>query len=137
MKPSICLCMIVKNEAHVIGRCLASVRDLIDTWVISDTGSSDGTQQLIRAALDGIPGELHEEPWVDFGRNRTLNIRHAHAKADYLLLLDADLVIRRQGPLPRLTADSYLLRHEGATECRVRRLVRGDIAWRYEGVTHP
>lgn len=101
MKPSICLCMIVKNEAHVIERCLASVRDLIDTWVISDTGSSDGTQQLIRAALDGIPGELHEEPWVDFGHNRTLNIRHAHAKADYLLLLDADLVIHRQGPLPR------------------------------------
>lgn len=136
MKPSICLCMIVKNEAHVIERCLASVRDLIDTWVISDTGSSDGTQQLIRAALDGIPGELHEEPWADFGHNRTLNIRHAHAKADYLLLLDADLVIHRQGPLPPLTADSYLLRHEGATECRVKRLVRGDIAWRYEGVTH-
>ncbi|MER5687611.1 glycosyltransferase [Streptomyces sp. NPDC002205] len=136
MKPSICLCMIVKNEAHVIERCLASVRDLIDTWVISDTGSSDGTQQLIRTALDGIPGELHEEPWVDFGHNRSLNIRHAHAKADYLLLLDADLVIHRHGPLSPLTADSYLLRHEGATECRIKRLVRGDIAWRYEGVTH-
>ncbi|MFB6776117.1 glycosyltransferase [Streptomyces sp. NPDC056352] len=136
MKPSICLCMIVKNEARVIERCLASVRGLVDTWVISDTGSTDGTQGLIRAALDGIPGELHEDPWVDFGHNRSLNIRRAHAKADYLLLLDADLVVRRTGPLPLLTADSYVLRHEGATECRSKRLVRGDIAWRYEGVAH-
>ncbi|MGI5402166.1 glycosyltransferase [Streptomyces sp. CA-135486] len=136
VKPSVCLCMIVKNEAKVIERCLASVRDLVDTWVISDTGSTDGTQQLIRSALDGIPGELHEEPWVNFGHNRTLNIRHARGKAGYLLLLDADHVVRQDGPLPRLTADSYMLRHEGAVEYRIKRLVRGSIAWRYEGVTH-
>ncbi|MFC0850145.1 glycosyltransferase [Streptomyces noboritoensis] len=136
MKPSICLCMIVKNEARVIERCLASVRDLIDTWVISDTGSTDGTQDLIRAALDGVPGELREEPWVNFGHNRTLNISHARNKADYLLLLDADLVIRQDGPLPDLTADAYMLRHEGDTSYRIKRLVRADFAWYYEGVTH-
>lgn len=136
MKPSICLCMIVKNEANVIERCLASVHDLIDTWVISDTGSTDGTQQLIRSTLQGIPGELHEEPWVNFGHNRSLNIRHARDKADYLLLLDADLVLRQEGPLPELTADSYMLRHEGTTEYRIKRLVRGHLPWRYEGVTH-
>lgn len=128
--------MIVKNEANVIERCLASVRDLVDTWVITDTGSTDGTQELIRTALDGIPGELREEPWVDFGHNRSLNIAHARGRADYLLLVDADLVIRQEGPLPALTADSYMLRHEGETEYRIKRLVRGDIAWRYEGVTH-
>ncbi|WP_254705481.1 glycosyltransferase [Streptomyces vilmorinianum] len=136
MKPSICLCMIVKNEARVIERCLASVRDLVDAWVVSDTGSTDGTQELIRNALRGIPGELYEEPWTDFGHNRSLNIRHARGRADYLLLLDADHVLRREGPLPPLTADAYLLRHEGALEYRIKRLVRGDIAWRYEGVTH-
>lgn len=92
--------MIVKNEAKVIERCLASARDLVDTWVISDTGSTDGTQQLIRTAMHGIPGELHEEPWFNFGHNRTLNIRRARGKADYLLLLDADHVIRRDGPCP-------------------------------------
>ncbi|MFJ6797477.1 glycosyltransferase [Streptomyces sp. NPDC091268] len=136
MKPTICLCMIVKNESAVIERCLASVRDLIDTWVISDTGSTDGTQDLIRGALHGIPGELHEEPWTDFGYNRSLNIAHARGKADYLLLLDADLVLRRNGPLPPLTSNSYMLRHEGSTEYRIKRLVRGDLPWRYEGVTH-
>jgi tetratricopeptide (TPR) repeat protein len=128
--------MIVKNESAVIGRCLAAARGLVDYWVISDTGSTDGTQDLVRTALDGIPGELHEEPWVDFGHNRSLNLRHARRRADYLLLLDADLELRQDAPLPRLTRDAYLLRHEGATEYRIKRLVRGDLPWRYEGVTH-
>ncbi|MEU6405150.1 glycosyltransferase [Streptomyces sp. NPDC046985] len=136
MKQSICLCMIVKNEADVIERCLASVRDLVDTWVITDTGSTDGTQDAIRRALDGIPGELDEQSWVNFGHNRTLNIQKARGRADYLLLLDADHVLRRAGALPRLTADSYMLRHALSTEYRIKRLVRGDLPWRYEGVTH-
>lgn len=29
-----------------------------------------------------------------------------------------------------------MLRHEGAAEYRIRRLVSGSVAWRYEGVTH-
>jgi glycosyltransferase involved in cell wall biosynthesis len=128
--------MIVKNEAEVIERCLASVRDLVDTWVISDTGSTDGTQDLIRAALKAIPGELHQEPWVNFGSNRTLNIGHARGKADYLLLIDADMVVRQEGALPALIADSYLLRHAGETEYRIKRLVSGNVRWRYEGATH-
>lgn len=56
--------MIVKDESAVIERSLRSVRGLIDYWVICDTGSTDGTQALIRAALEGIPGELHEREWV-------------------------------------------------------------------------
>ncbi|WP_234380207.1 glycosyltransferase [Streptomyces sp. CMB-StM0423] len=136
-KQSICLCMIVKNESRVIERCLASVRPLITTWVISDTGSSDGTQELIRSALDGIPGELHEEPWTDFGHNRTENIRRARGKADYLLTLDADHVMRQDAPLPHLTATSYMLSYDTpGTQHRFKHLMRGDVAWRYEGVTH-
>jgi glycosyltransferase involved in cell wall biosynthesis len=129
--------MIVKNEARVIERCLASVRHLVDTWVISDTGSTDGTQDLVRRALDGIPGELHEDPWVDFGHNRTRNIERARGRADYLLTLDADHVLRQDAPLPRLTADSYMLRYDTpGAQHRFKHLMRGDRAWRYEGVTH-
>ncbi|MPY34847.1 glycosyltransferase [Streptomyces adustus] len=129
--------MIVKNEARVIERCLGSVRHLIDTWVISDTGSTDGTQELIRKVLDGIPGELREEPWVDFGHNRTANIQYARGRADYILTLDADHVMRQDAPLPRLTAGSYMLRYDTpGTQHRFKHLMRGDWAWRYEGVTH-
>ena len=51
MKKTICLNMIVKNESPVIERCLASVKKLIDYWVICDTGSTDGTQKLIQKVL--------------------------------------------------------------------------------------
>ncbi|MFI1352955.1 glycosyltransferase [Streptomyces sp. NPDC020898] len=129
--------MIVKNESRVIERCLSSVRHLIDHWVICDTGSTDGTQDLIRRTLDGIPGELHEEPWVDFGHNRTGNIQRALGKADYLLTLDADHVMRQDAPLPRLTATSYMLRYDTpGTQHRFKHLMWGDRLWRYEGVTH-
>jgi glycosyltransferase involved in cell wall biosynthesis len=129
--------MIVKDEALVIERCLESVRGLISNWVICDTGSTDGTQELIERALAGVPGELHECPWIDFGHNRTELMGLARGKADYLLLLDADMTITvdRSG-LEGLGADSYLLRHAEPLEYRIKRLVRGDRTWRYVGSTH-
>ena len=60
---TICLNMIVKDEAHVIRRCLDSVRPLIDTWCILDTGSSDGSQELIRQHLRDLPGQLRQSAW--------------------------------------------------------------------------
>ena len=47
--------MIVRNEAPVIRRCLASVLPIIDYWAIVDTGSTDGTQGLITEYLEGVP----------------------------------------------------------------------------------
>ena len=99
------LCMIVKNEAEVIERCFASVRHLIDHWVICDTGSTDGTPEVIERALAGIPGELHHHEWRDFGHNRSELMRVARGTADYLLLLDADQTLSELGTLPALTVD--------------------------------
>ncbi len=45
------LCMIVKDEAAVIERCLDSVRPLIDYVLIEDTGSTDRTQKIIRVPI--------------------------------------------------------------------------------------
>ena len=70
MPPSICLNMIVKNEAPVIKRCLATVKPWITSWVISDTGSDDGTQDIIKEYMKDMPGKLIERPWVDFAHNR-------------------------------------------------------------------
>ncbi|MHB8492340.1 MAG: glycosyltransferase, partial [Solirubrobacteraceae bacterium] len=131
---TICLCMIVRDETEVIERCLASVRGLIDTWVICDTGSADGTPAAIESALAGIPGQLHRCPWVDFGHNRSELMRLARGAADYLLLLDADMTVAVEGPLPAtLSANSYLLRHRDEPEYWIKRLVRGDQGWRFVG----
>jgi hypothetical protein len=136
-RPTICLCMIVKNEAGVLARCLRSCRGLIDCWVICDTGSSDGTRELIASELEGIPGELHQHEWVDFGHNRSMLMELAAGSADYLLLIDADMTVAQSAPLGRLTADAYMLRQgDERFDYRNKRLVRGDLRWRYVGVTH-
>jgi glycosyltransferase involved in cell wall biosynthesis len=134
---TICLVMIVRNEAAVIRRCLDSVSGIIHYWVICDTGSSDDTTRMIREALKEIPGELHETPWVDFGHNRTLALKHARGKADYHLLIDADMTVSIRGEFGAdLTADAYLVRHEGDWDYSVERLVSDRHEWRYVGATH-
>jgi glycosyltransferase involved in cell wall biosynthesis len=136
-QPSICLCMIVRDEAGVIERCLRSVRELIDYWVICDTGSVDGTQALVSKALEGIPGELHERDWVNFGHNRSELLGLARGKADYLLLIDADMTVNcDRAELQGLSGDSYMLRHAEDPEYWIKRLVRGDRHWWYVGATH-
>ena len=90
---TVCLNMIVKDEKDVICRCLASVKPYIDYWVIVDTGSSDGTQELIKEFMKDIPGELHEQPWKNFGHNRNEAMKLARSKADYFLFIDADETI--------------------------------------------
>jgi glycosyltransferase involved in cell wall biosynthesis len=69
-QPTVCLSMIVKNEAHVIERCLASARPLVSAFAIVDTGSTDGTQERVRELMRDLPGEVHERPWRDFASNR-------------------------------------------------------------------
>jgi glycosyltransferase involved in cell wall biosynthesis len=106
---TICLNMIVKNESPVIQRCLASVKNRIDYWVIVDTGSTDGTQYLIRECLKGVPGELYEKPWIDYSHNRNEALAFAKNKADYLLFIDADQVLEfaSGGSWPLLNRDCY------------------------------
>ena len=136
---TICLNMIVRNEAHVIRRCLDSVMSLIDTWVIVDTGSTDGTQQIIREHLASIPGELFERQWVDFAHNRTEALRLADGREDYVLLIDADEILERDSgcALPPLIADSYNIevRYNGCSYFR-KQLVKSSLSWRYVGVLH-
>src|SRR6266576_400315 len=88
------LCMIVKNEAHVIKRCFDSVLPLLDYILIVDTGSTDGTQEIIRNYLreKKIQGKVIEEPWRDFAYNRTFALEQLKKRKeiDYSLMIDAD-----------------------------------------------
>src|SRR6056297_554124 len=101
-RTEICRVMIVRDEGHVIDRCLDSVRPLITQWAIVDTGSSDDTPARIEAALGDLSGELFHRPWVDFGHNRSEALSLAANQGDWLLLIDADeeLVIEPGFRLP-------------------------------------
>lgn len=129
--------MIVRNESRVIARALTSAVPWIDTWLICDTGSTDGTQEIIREQLASVPGELHEVPWLNFGHNRTQAVELARSKADYLLILDADLVLSVRAPFRhKLTGAAYDLRYEGALDYVNTRLISTRHPWHYVGATH-
>ena len=85
---SISLCMIVKNEESVIGRCLESVKDIVDEIIIVDTGSTDNTKEIIKTFTD----KIYDFEWIDnFSAAR--NYSYSKASMEYILWLDADDVI--------------------------------------------
>jgi len=113
-KQTICLNMIVKDESHIIEKTFDNLLSHIsfDYWVICDTGSTDGTQELIKKYFEkkGIAGELVQHEWRDFGYNRTEALKAAYKKADYILIFDADDSIHGDFKLPpKLTKDFYKL----------------------------
>ena len=138
-RSTICLCIVVEPEAELITRCLDSCRGIVDHWVICDTGSNGGTESLIREALAGVPGELHRTAWVDAATNRSELLELAHGKADYLLLLDADMVVSIRRPIGKLDAGSYMIRESrgpGDVVWFNKRLLDARLRWRYEGAYH-
>ncbi|CAM5732632.1 glycosyltransferase [Mycolicibacterium aubagnense] len=136
--PTICLNMIVRNEAHIVTEVLDAVAPYISCWVIVDTGSEDGTQDVIRhhMARLGIPGRLYDRPWRNFGENRSEALELAQGRADYIWVMDADDTVHGRLDLTGLTADVYAMRiNDGLIYWR-RQLFRGGMPWRYVGVVH-
>jgi glycosyltransferase involved in cell wall biosynthesis len=141
------LSMIVKDEARSIARTLASVRGLVDRWCILDTGSTDGTQDIVRESLAGLPGELHEEAFVDYAttRNRALDL--CGLTSPFIVWLDADDVLEggdalrayldahaaQKGP----DREAYYVRVEtpGATFDSAR-VMDSRAGWRFVGAVH-
>ncbi len=129
---SVALSMIVKDEADVITRCLRSVRVHIKAWYVSDTGSTDGTQKLVRSALYGIPGTLVQHPWKDFAWNRQQALWGAQALGcDWIFTLDADEVLEGTGPLPDVDG-GFVLVNQGESGWGYRQLLaRSDVPWKW------
>jgi glycosyltransferase involved in cell wall biosynthesis len=144
MKQTICLNMIVRNESRIIERCLNSVMKLIDHWVIVDTGSTDGTQQIIRRCLRNVPGQLIERPWVDFAHNRSEALEFARGKSDYVFVIDADDVLvddmsaQDEGFVrPPLAHDAYYLKIRCGPMVFWRiQLFRNAPGWYYKSAVH-
>jgi tetratricopeptide (TPR) repeat protein len=139
-RPAICLNMIVRNEAHIVHEVLDAVAPYVSSWVIVDTGSVDGTQDVIRnhMARLGIPGEIYERPWRNFGENRSEALDLARGHGDYIWVIDADDMVTGTPDFGSLTADSYELRyHDAGTMTYWRKQVfRDGLPWRYQGVVH-
>ena len=141
-EPKLCLNMIVKNESHIIKDTLDKLLQKvpIDYWVISDTGSTDNTKEIIINFFKekNIKGELFVDEWKDFGYNRTKALEHAYGKSKYLLIIDADDEIHGDFVLPDLKMDSYFIQYgdvNGTSYVRPQ-IVNNKKKWMYYGVLH-
>jgi predicted GH43/DUF377 family glycosyl hydrolase len=146
--PPIGLVMIVKNEVHGLAETLNSFKPFIDRWTILDTGSTDGTQELIRQTLDGVPGQLFEEPFVDFStsRNRALDL-HGTSTV-FAVMPDSDDKLVDGAALREfcegmqtafgLAHDAYLLNLRRGQDLNyyLPLVMRTGIGWRYRGRVH-
>lgn len=144
--PKLCLNMIVKNESRVIGRLLESVAHIIDSYCIVDTGSTDNTVEIIESFFQekGINGKIPKELFRDFGYNRSHALKQCETMdADYILLLDADMVFELgRGVSPEefkkgLTHDVYhMYQGTDAFYYKNARIVKNRAGMSYWGVTH-
>lgn len=144
---SVSLVMIVKDESHIIKECLQSMLPYIDRYDITDTGSTDGTPDLIKEFMDshGIPGEVYMSDWKGFGdsRNnigsRTESLNNAKGKSDYAWVIDADdMIIGEFEYPPVMDADAYIIKL-GRTENFVwyrTQIFNLNSNWRYVGILH-
>lgn len=140
-KPTISLCMIVKNEEKFLGQCLESVEDVVDEIVIVDTGSTDSTVEIAKKFTDKI--YFHEwEGSFSKARNQAMQ----YCSCDWILQLDADEAFRREDiPLLLKTVaegeyDVYFMALMnktpiGWTKHYFQRLYRRGRA-RYQGIVH-
>jgi glycosyltransferase involved in cell wall biosynthesis len=139
--------MIVKDEARTLESTLTSVKPYIDRWCILDTGSSDDTPRVVRDAMAGVPGALHEEPFLDFAATRNRGLDLCGLDSDFILWLDADDVLQGGGELRSFLAgvrdargpdrEAYYVpvRVPGATFDSAR-VVASRAGWRFRGSVH-
>ena len=140
---TVSLCMIVKNGTHIIKECMESMLPYIDRYDITDTGSDDGTPEVIKEFMDehGVPGEVYLSDWKGFGKSRTEALENAHGKATFAWMIDADDKIEGNFKYPEnMDADSYSLRL-GRPDFswfrnQIFRTTDSKRVWEYTGVLH-
>jgi tetratricopeptide (TPR) repeat protein len=142
VQPTLCLNMIVKNESKIITRLLASVFPIIDCYCICDTGSTDNTIEIIESffKLHDKPGKVVSEPFKNFAHNRNFALKACLGMSDYVLLLDADMILQNVQNFDKNflgTADTfYVLQGNDSFYYQNMRIIKNEDVYGYVGVTH-
>ena len=139
--PTICLNMIVKNESKIITRLLESVKPIIDCYCICDTGSTDNTVSFIEEFFKqaGIPGKIVHEPFQNFCHNRNVALQSCVGMSDYVLLLDADMIldIKQFNKASLWHYNAYnILQGSDSFYYQNLRIIENNGLYKYVGVTH-
>ena len=140
-RPTLCLNMIVKNESRIITRLFDSISSIIDCYCICDTGSTDDTIQIITDYFNNknIPGKVVCEPFKNFCYNRNFALNACLGMSDFVLLLDADMIIEvKNFEKQKLNEANYFYIFQGNESFYYQnvRVVKNDGLCKYVGVTH-
>lgn len=144
---TVSLCMIVKNEEEVIGRCLSSIKDIVDEINIVDTGSTDRTKEVVSQYTDRV----FDFTWIDdFSAAR--NYSFEQATKEYIFWLDADDVLSEddqheflqlkktiEGDVDAVAMDydlSFDSQGKVINQIRRHRLVKKERGFKWEGAVH-
>lgn len=139
------ICIMIKNGSETIERVLKSWYPYTDHFCILDTGSTDGSQDIIRKTLLGANYSLYEEPFIDFSssRNRCLELGQLNY-CTWQLMLDDSWAIN-YGPkllnvlqnIPAQIDSCYLRVYlETGIEYLVLRLFRTSAEITFKGLVH-
>lgn len=161
--PKIAACLICKNSAATIERAIDSIRPHVDEINIYDTGSTDGTLELLDqlasfdTKIDGeteiplAPIRVEQGEWRDdFSWARDQSFAMASSDTDWYLWLDDDdeLVgaenLHALAAMAPLDMDGYVVQYEyahdetGACICVLwrERLIRADRGYTWTGAVH-
>jgi predicted O-methyltransferase YrrM len=89
------MCIMVKNGGPQFEQMLLDNLPLFDRWTVLDTGSTDGTLDIINRILVGKKkGNLYQEPFINFkdSRNRCLDLAGNSCK--FTTMLDDTYVVK-------------------------------------------
>lgn len=141
----IVLTMIVKDEEAALPATLAALRGLVDEYRIIDTGSTDGTRDVIHRVLHDVIGAVREVPFTNYCDVRNAALEYAReADQDWILMLDADMRAEWHPGLPEWVAADHdpdvvawqVQLRDGLTGWRLPWLIRSDVPCRFVEPVH-
>lgn len=134
-------CLMVKNEAATIARCLASLKGKVAAVAVVDTGSTDDTVAVVERMRPLYPHPIHlaERPWTGFASSRSHAMDLARTFAGgrgHVLVVDADQTLEGEFPADR-PADAYMVElRSGILRWRNLLLTRASMPFTCRGVAH-
>jgi glycosyltransferase involved in cell wall biosynthesis len=139
---SLCLVMIIKNEAKNLERLLNSIKSIINSASILDTGSTDNSKEILKKWFikNNKKLNLHTIPFLNFGYNRTMSFikaRQAFPNTKYFLLSDADFIWKVDNfDINELTGDKILVKQKNKTLSYYNFRILSNKNFFCAGVTH-